>query len=55
MRAVILASGLVDIDLGAIGTKGELRSGAEWFDIGTPSKHQRAVEAFERSPELFGS
>ena len=31
------------------------RSDAEWFDIGTPGEHQRAVEAFERSPELFGA
>jgi NDP-sugar pyrophosphorylase family protein len=31
------------------------RSDVEWFDIGTPGEHQRAAEAFERSPELFGS
>ena len=30
------------------------RSEAEWFDIGTPDEHQRAVEAFESSPEVFG-
>jgi NDP-sugar pyrophosphorylase family protein len=29
------------------------RSEAEWFDIGTPDEHQRAVEAFESSPEVF--
>ena len=29
------------------------RSDAEWFDIGTADEHQRAVEAYERSPELF--
>jgi len=29
------------------------RSEAEWFDIGTPDEHQRAVDAFERSPEVF--
>ena len=29
------------------------RSGAEWFDIGTTDEHQRAVEAFESSPEIF--
>ncbi len=29
------------------------RSKAEWFDIGTFGEHQRAVEAFERSPEVF--
>jgi NDP-mannose synthase len=28
-------------------------SDAEWFDIGTPDQHQRAVEAFERSPDRF--
>jgi NDP-sugar pyrophosphorylase family protein len=31
------------------------RSDVEWFDIGTPGEHQRAVAAFERSPELFGA
>jgi NDP-mannose synthase len=29
------------------------RSDAEWFDIGTVSEHQRAVEAFEQNPEVF--
>jgi NDP-mannose synthase len=29
------------------------RSDAEWFDIGTPAEHERAVEAYTRSPELF--
>jgi NDP-sugar pyrophosphorylase family protein len=29
------------------------RSEAEWFDIGTPEEHQRAVEAVEASPEVF--
>jgi NDP-sugar pyrophosphorylase family protein len=31
------------------------RSEAEWFDIGTPDEHQRAAEAFESSPEVFGA
>jgi NDP-mannose synthase len=31
------------------------RSDAEWFDIGTVSEHQRAVEAFEQDPEVFAS
>ena len=31
------------------------RSDAEWFDIGTVPEHQRAVEAFERDPEVFAS
>jgi NDP-sugar pyrophosphorylase family protein len=31
------------------------RSDAEWFDIGTVSEHQRAVEAFERAPEVFAT
>ena len=29
------------------------RSDAEWYDIGTPDEHQRADEAFQRSPEVF--
>jgi NDP-sugar pyrophosphorylase family protein len=29
------------------------RSDAEWFDIGTPAEHERAVEAYMRSPEQF--
>jgi len=29
------------------------RSEAEWFDIGTPDEHQRAADAYDRSPELF--
>jgi NDP-sugar pyrophosphorylase family protein len=32
---------------------GVFRSEAEWFDIGTPDEHQRAVEAFESSPDVF--
>ena len=31
------------------------RSNAEWFDIGTIPEHQRAVDAFERDPEVFAS
>jgi NDP-sugar pyrophosphorylase family protein len=31
------------------------RSEAEWFDIGTVGEHQRAVEAFERAPEVFAT
>ena len=31
------------------------RSDAEWFDIGTPDEHQRAVEAVEATPEVFWS
>jgi len=31
------------------------RSEAEWFDIGTPEEYQRAVEAFESWPEVFGA
>jgi NDP-mannose synthase len=31
------------------------RSDATWFDIGTPGEHQRAVDAFMHSPELFGT
>jgi len=31
------------------------RSDAEWFDIGTVGEHQRAVEAFERAPEVFAT
>jgi NDP-sugar pyrophosphorylase family protein len=31
------------------------RSEAEWFDIGTQEEHQRAVEAFETAPEVFGA
>jgi NDP-mannose synthase len=34
-------------------TVAAFRSDAEWFDIGTVGEHQRAVEAFERSPEVF--
>ncbi len=36
-------------------TVAAFRSEAEWFDIGTPAEHQRAVEAFERSPEVFAT
>jgi NDP-sugar pyrophosphorylase family protein len=28
-------------------------SDAQWYDIGTPPEHQRAVDAFERSPDAF--
>jgi NDP-sugar pyrophosphorylase family protein len=31
------------------------RSDAEWYDIGTVGEHRRAVEAFERAPEVFAS
>jgi NDP-sugar pyrophosphorylase family protein len=31
------------------------RSDAEWFDIGTPAEYQRAVEAFDRTPEVFAT
>ena len=31
------------------------RSDAEWYDIGTPEEHHRALEAFERSPEVFAT
>jgi NDP-sugar pyrophosphorylase family protein len=30
-------------------------SEAEWYDIGTPAEHQRAVEAFEHSPDVFAA
>lgn len=30
-------------------------SDAEWFDIGTAAEYQRAVEAFERAPEVFAT
>jgi NDP-mannose synthase len=29
------------------------RSDADWFDIGTPSEYQRAMEAYANEPELF--
>jgi NDP-mannose synthase len=29
------------------------RSEADWFDIGTPAEHERAVDAYTHSPELF--
>jgi NDP-mannose synthase len=29
------------------------RSEAEWYDIGTPEEHQRAVSAFEADPGVF--
>jgi NDP-sugar pyrophosphorylase family protein len=29
------------------------RSDADWFDIGTPGEHRRAVAAFEQAPERF--
>jgi NDP-sugar pyrophosphorylase family protein len=31
------------------------RSEAEWYDIGTPVEHQRASDAYERSPETFSA
>ena len=34
---------------------GAYRSDAGWFDIGTPGEHERAVDAFTQSPELFGA
>jgi NDP-sugar pyrophosphorylase family protein len=33
---------------------GAFRSDAEWFDIGTPGEHQRAVDMFTETPGLFG-
>jgi NDP-sugar pyrophosphorylase family protein len=30
-------------------------SDVEWFDIGTAEEHQRAVEAYERTPEVFAT
>jgi len=36
-------------------TVAAFRSDAEWFDIGTVGEHQRAVEAFERAPEVFAT
>jgi NDP-sugar pyrophosphorylase family protein len=36
-------------------TVAAFRSSAEWFDIGTVGEHHRAVEAFERSPDVFGA
>jgi NDP-mannose synthase len=36
-------------------TVSAFRSDAEWFDIGTVSEHQRAVEAFEENPEVFAA
>jgi NDP-sugar pyrophosphorylase family protein len=29
------------------------RSEADWFDIGTPGEHERATDAYARSPDLF--
>jgi NDP-sugar pyrophosphorylase family protein len=34
---------------------GAFRSDADWFDIGTPDEHRRAVEAFADAPERFGA
>jgi NDP-mannose synthase len=31
------------------------RSDAHWFDIGTVGEHHRAVEAFDRAPEVFAA
>jgi NDP-sugar pyrophosphorylase family protein len=36
-------------------TVAAFRSNAEWYDIGTVGEHQRAVEAFERAPEVFSA
>jgi NDP-sugar pyrophosphorylase family protein len=36
-------------------TVSAFRSDAEWFDIGTVPEHQRAVDAFERDPDVFAS
>jgi NDP-mannose synthase len=36
-------------------TVAAFRSDAEWFDIGTVGEHRRAVEAFERAPEVFAT
>ena len=36
-------------------TVSAFRSDAEWYDIGTVGEHQRAVEAFERAPEVFAT
>lgn len=44
---------LVERLLDAGETISAFRSDAEWFDIGTVPEHQRAVEAFERNPEVF--
>jgi NDP-sugar pyrophosphorylase family protein len=44
---------LVQQLLGAGEAVAAFRSDAEWYDIGTPDEHQRAVEAFERAPEVF--
>jgi len=41
--------------LSAGDTVSAFRSDAEWFDIGTVSEHQRAVEAFESTPEVFAT
>jgi NDP-sugar pyrophosphorylase family protein len=45
---------LVQRLLDARETVAAFRSDAEWFDIGTPSEHRRAVAAIERSPDTFG-
>ncbi len=34
---------------------GVFRSDADWFDIGTPGEHERAVEMFAEAPERFGA
>jgi len=36
-------------------TVAAFRSDAEWFDIGTVPEHQRAVDAFERDPDVFAT
>jgi NDP-sugar pyrophosphorylase family protein len=46
---------LVQRLLDARETVAAFRSDVEWYDIGTVGEHQRAVEAFERDPEVFAS
>ena len=46
---------LVQSLLAAGETVAAFRSEAEWFDIGTVPEHQRAVDAFERDPDVFAS
>jgi NDP-sugar pyrophosphorylase family protein len=36
-------------------TVAAFRSDADWFDIGTPGEHARALEAMERSPAAFAT
>jgi NDP-mannose synthase len=46
-----LVQRLLDADEQVAGFHSE----AEWFDIGTPEEHQRAVHAFESAPEVFAT